>query len=863
MPAAAGRPSSARMTRISRTLAVSDEPVTTEAVRYRTRTLPPTSAARANHLIWRRASSDDRLKRRTSEPRLRTIATRNGAQVGPSTTFPYVSRSIGAPNGLSMKVACWIGPGMNASDRLNSPMATMPRTTAARQRGDTRWPVGKNNGRKMRAMPIGDAQIQVSVQPSPTVSGRPPCDGEHAGDDVLVDEGLDREERPDRAEQPAVEVVRTPDGDDRPDRARGDGEGLGGSGKSPRVRNGQVAHGEDQAERHPARRDGGEPPRHGQRPPPGPTGDVVHSRRLTGHRPDNVTGSVGRQVPLRRGCRSMARCRCGCSVRWRSWRRAGRSSSTRARRWRSSRWSPPNGGRSPATSWRRCFGPRPTTRPPEGPCAERCRPSGRPSAGPALRSAGARSPWTRRRRIDLVDFERLSASGSAADLEAAVALARGPFLAGFALRDSPAFDEWQAAPGGPLRSDDRRRPGSAGRRAVCRRGSRGRPGCRAAARRTRSTRRAWAATADRAARRGGDRGGAIRQYRELVALFDRELGVAPLRETTEPVRGHPRGSDRRPSRRRCRAGRPAAGQPGRRAVVRPTAGTPACRPRRGARLDRRRLGGPPAGTAGSSCSRARPGSARRGSGRRLPPRPRRPAAIVLAARGYPAKRRSRTARSPGCSAPGRPDPMLPPGSGSSTRPPGSRSAGWSTCRRPCGSVARPRRPAPSARVRLLDALVDALSALVAGDRPGLLWVDDLHLADDPSRRGARLSRPPSRRTSAAPAAGVASGGLRPDRAGRRPTTSPDCRGPRALELPRLERDAIAEIVRAARPDGGAADALIDAIASDSEGLPLHVVAALASDDPPGTRLPRGVQALFLERLARSGRPPARSSRPRR
>ena len=31
----------------------------------------------------------------------------------------------------------------------------------------------------------------------------------------------------------------------------------------------------------------------------------------------------------------------------------------------------------------------------------------------------------------------------------------------------------------------------------------------------------------------GDRTGAIRQYRELVALFDRELGVAPLRETTE------------------------------------------------------------------------------------------------------------------------------------------------------------------------------------------------------------------------------------------------------------------------------------------------------------------------------------------
>ena len=33
--------------------------------------------------------------------------------------------------------------------------------------------------------------------------------------------------------------------------------------------------------------------------------------------------------------------------------------------------------------------------------------------------------------------------------------------------------------------------------------------------------------------RSGDRAGAIRQYRSLVALLDHELGVAPLRETTD------------------------------------------------------------------------------------------------------------------------------------------------------------------------------------------------------------------------------------------------------------------------------------------------------------------------------------------
>src|SRR6478736_10565925 len=46
--------------------------------------------------------------------------------------------------------------------------------------------------------------------------------------------------------------------------------------------------------------------------------------------------------------------------------------------------------------------------------------------------------------VDLAEFERLAASAQPAELEAAAALARGPFLAGFALRDSPAFDDWQA-----------------------------------------------------------------------------------------------------------------------------------------------------------------------------------------------------------------------------------------------------------------------------------------------------------------------------------------------------------------------------------------------------------------------------------
>ena len=47
--------------------------------------------------------------------------------------------------------------------------------------------------------------------------------------------------------------------------------------------------------------------------------------------------------------------------------------------------------------------------------------------------------------VDLAELEHLGGSDDAADLETAAALARGPFLAGFALRDSPAFDDWLAA----------------------------------------------------------------------------------------------------------------------------------------------------------------------------------------------------------------------------------------------------------------------------------------------------------------------------------------------------------------------------------------------------------------------------------
>jgi DNA-binding SARP family transcriptional activator len=132
---------------------------------------------------------------------------------------------------------------------------------------------------------------------------------------------------------------------------------------------------------------------------------------------------------------------------------------------------------------------------------------------------------------DVVEFRRLVASDSPTDWDAAALLVRGDFLDGFALRDSPAFEDWQFAVADALRDDT----------SLC-----------------------FALLVDEAIRRGdfaaalgtarrrievdplsepahvdlirltawtGDRPGALQAYRELVRFLDRELGVAPLPST--------------------------------------------------------------------------------------------------------------------------------------------------------------------------------------------------------------------------------------------------------------------------------------------------------------------------------------------
>ncbi|WP_404311722.1 hypothetical protein LG314_10240 [Agrococcus terreus] len=146
---------------------------------------------------------------------------------------------------------------------------------------------------------------------------------------------------------------------------------------------------------------------------------------------------------------------------------------------------------------------------------------------------------------DVARFRTLAATDDPAAWAEAAALASGDFLAGFALRDSPAFDHWQQSVADELRSDLSlllallvddavRRGDSATARAHARR-------------RVQVDPLSEPAHADliRVLAQAGERVGALAAYRELVALLRSELGVPPLPSTValqEAVRAAPAGS---------------------------------------------------------------------------------------------------------------------------------------------------------------------------------------------------------------------------------------------------------------------------------------------------------------------------------
>src|SRR5580658_4238933 len=135
-------------------------------------------------------------------------------------------------------------------------------------------------------------------------------------------------------------------------------------------------------------------------------------------------------------------------------------------------------------------------------------------------------------RVDVGEFETLITRPDAASLERAVRLYRDDFLAGFVLRGCPEFEEWQASVAEGLRQSLARGL----QRLVA--------ACIADGELERATMHArrWLQLdplhepAHQAIIRlygwAGQRSAAMRQYRTLVRILDRDLAVRPLPETT-------------------------------------------------------------------------------------------------------------------------------------------------------------------------------------------------------------------------------------------------------------------------------------------------------------------------------------------
>lgn len=451
----------------------------------------------------------------------------------------------------------------------------------------------------------------------------------------------------------------------------------------------------------------------------------------------------------------------------------------------------------------------------------------------ALDPAGA---W-----IDLVALHGAAGTTDAAALHRAAELARGAFLAGFTLRDAPDFDDWRATQASAV---ERAVADLLDRLARAAEVEGDIPGAvTAAARRVDldpldepAQRRLMSVLA-----RSGDRSGAIRAYRACVAVLERELGVAPLAETTElyeAVRdarveppavveepaAPPAAASRLPHVGRATelaavlGARAAAGVDGRVALVVGEAGIGKSRlveavtetvMEAGGRALAARAFASEAGIAyGPIVELLRAGIARSDAAERL--------------RGLPLP----TLRDLGRLA-ALPEPVA--SEVASGRPGGTSG------------------DQPGARARLLEAIGMALGTLTAGPGAGLVVVEDLQWADEATREALAWL---ARRLTGRPLLLLLT--WRPedlDELGASFASAiEDVPGSLHVVLSRLGRDDAERLVSAA-VDAGLPPLPVDALLAESEGLPLYLVEALAAGTSRPEGSSRSVRALLRERLA--------------
>jgi DNA-binding SARP family transcriptional activator/tetratricopeptide (TPR) repeat protein len=470
----------------------------------------------------------------------------------------------------------------------------------------------------------------------------------------------------------------------------------------------------------------------------------------------------------------------------------------------------------------------------------------------------AGSPW-----VDLRLVEEAVGSRDITRLTAASRAARGPFLAGFTLRDSPEFDDWRAT------------RGVAAERAVSavleELAALSETGGDLAAAVTTVRRQVELDPLDEPAQRrlidllarSGDRSGAIRQYRSLVSLLERELGVAPLSETTELYEAVRDGRVAEAAGSRVLetespgTGEAAAGghatdivaSRSQQAFRLPMVG-------RDHELDLVRTAQSQAmpdgrlilvaGEAGIGKSRLTEEMVAAATAE---------GSVALVARAFPSEDGIPYAPvadliRAGLRRPGSTDALLT--LGASTLAELARLMPLPTqLASAVPDVSAHTGDEPVARSRLLEAISTTLAALVAGPLPGIIAVEDVQWLDDASAEalaylGRRLvgrslaivvTYRPEDLDDAATSMVAALGGLP---------------GSISVMLRRLDRADVATLIAAAT-SLGAAPIDADRLSAESEGLPLYVVEAMAAgQEGLAEGPPRGVRALLRERLSTVG-----------
>ena len=435
-----------------------------------------------------------------------------------------------------------------------------------------------------------------------------------------------------------------------------------------------------------------------------------------------------------------------------------------------------------------------------------------------------------------------------AALDTAAALDRGEFMAGFSLRDSEAFDEWLLSEREVYRRE------LAG---VLERLARGRAAVAD-----------WDAALDASRRwlaldplhepahqlqmlvlaRSGEPGAAVGQYRECVRILDTELGVTPLRETTELYEEIRAGRITPPAMLAVHRAPPAAHH---------AAGTSPLVGRR-AELDGLLAAHRSVGPSGRLLLvEGEPGIGKSRLAAAFAEAVRRLGGVVLEARAYPGEETIAFAAittllraapaAPG--AAGRLATLEPDLLESVTRLVPSPV--------PVSDADRPRVHAmrdaggasdPFARTRLIQGLAGALSALVQGPVPGALIVDDLDWADAST---VEVLAYLVRRLRDLPLSILVT--WRPlepaDKERRRLLAAAEHDGALVRIAPgRLTRPDVGVLATAALGDA-ATDAVVDAIFANSEGLPLFVAEVLAAGPDAIGSIPGGMLALLRNRVA--------------